>query len=175
MAKVYYLHEASTTLEPRQLVTTILEAAKYISKPMFGLKKVKLNLPRCFDEKLAPLNKWFFEIEQYCQIVGAEKEHWYGQNNHILSEKGCTYMVEVTGPEGHWLCTWAPSVEQLQIGNRGCLLWYRQGTQIIPLPCWFASDNNCGCLYKRLLPYCNWVRWLGSWWSSLVVYKCWRA
>ena len=50
-------------------MTTIPEAVQYIGELMFGLKKVKLDLPGRFDGKLVALNTWLFEIEQYCQIV----------------------------------------------------------------------------------------------------------
>ena len=43
-------------LEPSQPVTTIPEVAQYISEPMFGLKKVKLELAGHFDRKAAALN-----------------------------------------------------------------------------------------------------------------------
>ena len=60
-------------LGPSQLVMTILEAAEYIFKPIFGVKRVKLDLPWCFDGKLVALNKWLFEIENYYRIVGQNR------------------------------------------------------------------------------------------------------
>ena len=48
---------------------TIPKAAKYVGIPIFGPKKVQLELPGRFDRNLAALNTWLFEIEQYCQIV----------------------------------------------------------------------------------------------------------
>ena len=52
---------------------TIAEAARYVSKPMFSLKKVKLDIPGHFNGKPAALNTWLFEIEQYCQIKGLNR------------------------------------------------------------------------------------------------------
>ena len=52
---------------------TILEAAEYSCKPIFGVKKVKLDLPGWFDGKPVALNKWLFEIEKYYKIVGQNR------------------------------------------------------------------------------------------------------
>ena len=43
----------------------IPEAAQSVGEPMFGLKKVKLELLGHIKGNLAAINMWLFEIEQY--------------------------------------------------------------------------------------------------------------
>ena len=52
---------------------TIEKAAQYVSKPIFGPKKAKLDLPGHFDGKVMALNTWLFEIKQNYLIVGLNK------------------------------------------------------------------------------------------------------